>query len=493
MAKEFRLQDPGEGIHEAEVVEVQVSAGDQVEDGDIVLVVETDKAAVEVPAPFTGTVEEVRVEEDQVVEVGDVLMTYSEDGGEGTTEAGEEEAESGEEEERTAKEVEGEEPAEETEKSAGESEEADEGAEKETGGSGRASGRGETPVPASPSTRRLARELEVDLREVSGSGPEGRVTAEDVRSYAEGEGGGKAAGTAAADQEGEGTEGEGRPAAEEGGAPGEEGSRSEDRETESGPAAGPFRTLVRKQPPLPDFSTWGPIHREPLRRIRRSVAKRMTLAWWEIPHVTHHEVADFTDLERFRREHEDAVSREGGQLTLTVLILKAAVAALREHPRFNASLDVVAEEIVFKDYCNVGLAVDTDNGLVVPVIRDADRKSLTELAREIPEMVERVRSGDVKQEDVQGGTFTLTNPGPLGGTSFSPIVRHPEVAILGTAAARLEPVVKGDLDEYQIVPRLRLPLVLAFDHRVNDGADAARFMNTVVDTLSDTDSLLLHM
>ncbi len=452
MPKEFRLQDPGEGIHEAEVVEVQVSAGDQVEDGDIVLVVETDKAAVEVPAPFTGTVEEVRVEEDQVVEVGDVLMTYSEDGKEEEREAG------GEEEEEAAGE-------DEADGARGDEEDEEEG--EETGESSELSARSQTPVPASPSTRRLARELDVDLREVPASGPEGRVTAEDVRSFAEG--------------------GEGE-------APPEE-REPEEGEEEKGPAAAPFpfRTLISKPPPLPDFSTWGPTHREPLRRIRRSVAKRMTLAWWEIPHVTHHEVADITELERFRREHEEVVSREGGQLTLTVLVLKAALAALREHPRFNASLDVEAEEIVFKDYCNVGLAVDTENGLVVPVIRDADRKSITELAREIPELVNRVRSGDVQQEDVQGGTFTLTNPGPLGGTSFSPIVRHPEVAILGTAAARLEPVVEGDLDDYRIVPRLRLPLVLAFDHRVNDGADAARFMNTVVDTLSDTDSLILHL
>lgn len=440
MAKEFRLQDPGEGIHEAEIVEVQVSAGDRVEDGDIVLVVETDKAAIEIPAPFTGRVEEVRVEEDQVVEVGDVLMTYSEDG------AAEEEAA-----EVEAAEEEAAEDAADGEKERPGAEAAEAEDEKKSA---------ETPVPASPSTRRLARELGIDLRNVQGSGPEGRVTAEDVRGF------------------------------EESTAPREEEGAEEARAPEGG---APFRTLVEKVPPLPDFSTWGPVRREPLRRIRRSVARRMTLAWWEIPHVTHHEVADITALEAFRTEHEEAVAKEGGKLTLTVLILKASVAALKAHPRFNTSLDVEAGEIVFKDYYNIGLAVDTEQGLVVPVIRNADRKSITELAVEIPEMVRRIKAGKTTPEDVQGGTFTLTNPGPLGGTSFSPIVRHPEVAILGTAAARLEPVVRGDLEDYEIVPRLMLPLVLAFDHRVNDGADAARFMNTVVETLDDTDALLLHI
>jgi pyruvate dehydrogenase E2 component (dihydrolipoamide acetyltransferase) len=218
----------------------------------------------------------------------------------------------------------------------------------------------------------------------------------------------------------------------------------------------------------------------------------MTQAWWEVPHVTHHEVADITALERFRREHEEMVEEEGGKLSLTVLVLKAAVAALKEHPRFNASLDVEAEEIVLKEYYNLGLAVDTPDGLVVPVIRQVDAKSLVELSREIPDMVDRIRDGEASQEDLSGGTFTLTNPGPLGGTSFTPVVRYPEVAILGMAAARMEPVMVGDLENWEIEARLRLPLVLAFDHRVNDGADAARFMNTVVEALNDTDSLLLH-
>jgi len=481
MAKEFRLQDPGEGVHEAEIVEIDVAAGDQVEDGDVVFVVETDKAAVEIPAPFTGTVEEVRVEEDELVEVGDVLLTYTEEkagGKEGEQPTGGEEgAEAEGPEEREGEEERGEDEEEARE------EEEEEGEEEERKAGRAAAVPDDTPVPASPATRRLARELDVDLRQVPGSGPEGRVTSADVRDFAqEGPAEAEEAEEEAAVRKEEEGEREGAP----------EETRAREETGEEAPAL-PFRTLVKKPPTLPDFSRWGPVRREPLRRIRRSVARRMTMAWWEVPHVTHQEVADITKLERFRKEHEGAVEEGGGQLTLTVLVLKAAVASLKEHPRFNASLDVDAEELVLKDYYNLGLAVDTPEGLVVPVIRDVDGKSLAELSREIPRLVSRVREGEATQEDLQGGTFTLTNPGPLGGTSFTPIVRHPEVAILGMAAARMEPVMVGDLVEWEIEARLRLPLVLAFDHRVNDGADAARFMNTVVETLNDIDSLLLKI
>ena len=488
MAEEFRLEDPGEGLHEAEIVEIKVSPGDRVEDGDVVFVVETDKALMDLPAPFSGEVKDIRVEEDEVVEVGEVLLTYTPADGDETKERKESEADEEEEEAEDAPperaEAEGraeeeeaaeaeEEATDEAEEEAAEAEEeAPEEAEDETR-------EGEDrPVPASPATRRLARELGVDLARVSGSGPAGRVTSEDVESFAE-----------------EGAEEEAReePAEEE--APREaetEEERAVEGEADGEPRQLPFHTLLKRPPAVPEFSRWGPVRREPLRRVRRSVAKQMTAAWWEVPHVTHHEIADITDLEAFRKEQEPAVREEGGELTLTVMVLKAAVAALKEYPRFNASLDVEAQEIVLKDYFNLGLAVDTEAGLMVPVIRNVDGKSLTELSVEIPETVKRVREGEATQEDLRGGTFTLTNPGPLGGTSFTPLVRYPEVAILGTAAARMEPVVQGDLEKWEIVPRLRLPLVLAFDHRVNDGADAARFMNKVVETLDDIDSFLLN-
>ncbi|MFO8175169.1 MAG: dihydrolipoamide acetyltransferase family protein [Longimicrobiales bacterium] len=480
MSKEFRLQDPGEGIHEAEIIEVKVSSGDEVRDGDVIFVVDTDKAAVEVPAPFNGRVEEIRVEEDDVVEVGDVLLIYTEDEGDREDERDREDEgdreESAEEPsgERSEEEEPGKEPEERTE---------DVAEEEESG-----------PIPASPATRRLARELDVDLGEVPGSGPQGRVTSDDVRSFAEG--GAKEGGAAEEEREEEREE---EKREEE---PAEERKEAEERreEEEEGPGEGveeeapslPFHTLVKKSPPLPDFSHWGPVRTEPLRRVRRNVARRMTMAWMEVPHVNHHQELDITELERFRKEHGEAVEKEGGQLTPTVLIMKAAVVALKEHPRFNASLDVEAEKIILKDYYNLGLAVDTPEGLVVPVVRNVDGKSLVELSVEVAEMAERVRNGDATQEDVQGGTFTVTNPGPIGGDSFTPILRYPEVAILGMAAAKLKPVVRGDLEDWEIVPRLMLPLVLAFDHRVNDGADAARFMNTLAETLEDMDSFLLN-
>ena len=217
----------------------------------------------------------------------------------------------------------------------------------------------------------------------------------------------------------------------------------------------------------------------------------MALAWSQIPHVSHQDVADVTKLEAFRQKHKDRVAEQGGSLTLTVFVIKAAIAALKAHPRFNASLDTAAGEIVLKKYYHIGLAVDTERGLLVPVIRDADRKSVTELAIELRDLVVRTRAGQVSLEELQGGTFTLTNPGSLGGTGFAAIVNHPEVAILGTARASWQPVVRGKGKKAPIVPRFLLPLVLSFDHRVVDGADAARFVNKIVELLQDPADLLM--
>jgi pyruvate dehydrogenase E2 component (dihydrolipoamide acetyltransferase) len=219
----------------------------------------------------------------------------------------------------------------------------------------------------------------------------------------------------------------------------------------------------------------------------------MSLAWSQIPHVMHQDVADITALEMFRRRHAAEVEQHGGKLSLTVLVMRAVVAALKQFPRFNASLDPEGGQLMLKQYYHMGVAVDTERGLIVPVVRDVDRKSMTELAVELTELVERVRHGKVNRDDLQGGTFTITNPGAIGGTTFTPIINYPEVAILGMARTRLEPVVQGDLDNFTIVPRLCLPLHLAFDHRVNDGADAARFMRTLMDTLRDPEAFLLRV
>lgn len=495
MAREFKLPDPGEGIHEAEIVAVNVSQGDRIQEGDPVLVVETDKAEVDVPAPSDGVVEDVRVSAGDQVEVGDVVLTYSTgeapegdeekeqvgdergdekptDGKpeenceepEQDTEEADEEAEpkaeeqpaepDAEEEERTAERETKDEEEQRTEEP-GEEDEPEPEAEKEP--------EPETPVPAAPSTRRLARELDVDLREVEPSGRDGRVLDEDVE---------RAAGAAEEERE--------------------EKPKPKPKEVPPEKRASGKR-LSPRTPELPEFEQWGPVERIPLRSVRRATAQRMMLAWSQIPHVTHEDIADVTELERFRREHGAEVEEKGGKLTLTVLVMKAVVGVLKEFPRFNASLDPEAGEIVLKRSYHLGVAVSTDRGLLVPVVRDVDRKTVTELAAELVRLADAARDGDIDLEEMRGGTFTVTNPGPIGGTGFTPIINFPQVAILGMARARFEQVVEGDLDDPRPEVRLCLPLCLAFDHRVNDGADAARFVAALVRSLSDPQSLVLRL
>ncbi len=456
MSQEFKFTDPGEGLHEGEILEVHVSEGDEVEDGDIVLTVETDKASTDVPAPFSGTVEKLHVKEGDMVEVGDTLITYREGGEESEAGEGEEEEKekegAGEEEASAQKEQPQEKGGTKEEQRGAEESQQEPAEDKEERQPARRDGKSadEGPVPAAPSTRRLAREKGVDLRTVEASGPHGRVTAEDVEAAA---GGGKQ------------RERSGAPAVTPGSAPG----------------------------PLPDFSQWGEVERTPLRSIRRATAQHMAQSWAQIPHVFHQDVADVTELERFRREYAPEAQAGGGKFTLTVLVMKALVFALKEFPRFNASLDTENEEIVLKRYFHIGMAVATEQGLLVPVARDVDRKNLTELTAEIGALAEQARSGDLQREDMQGASMTVTNPGAMGGSAFMPLVNYPQVAILGMAQARLEPVVRGDLDAHEIVPRLRLPLILGFDHRVNDGADAARFVTTLIEILDDPKSLLLKI
>ncbi|HLQ85709.1 MAG TPA: 2-oxo acid dehydrogenase subunit E2, partial [Salinisphaeraceae bacterium] len=309
------------------------------------------------------------------------------------------------------------------------------------------SGGEQQPVAAAPSTRRLAREKGVDLHSIEPSGKQGRVTAEDVEAAA-----------------------------------GEQEQRSEqERPTTS------LLTPSTVPPQVPDFSQWGEVEREPLRSIRRATARNMAQSWAQVPHVFHEDVADITELERFRRAHEV----KHGKLTVTVLMMKALVAVLKRFPRFNASLDVQNQEIVYKHYFHIGLAVATERGLLVPVIRDVDRKSVTELAAESADMAQKTRNGELSRADMSGGCITITNPGSMGGSSLTPLINLPQVAILGMAQARLQPVAEGDLDDYRITARLHLPLVLGFDHRVNDGAEAAQFVTALIDTLADPESLLM--
>lgn len=482
MAREFKLPDLGEGIHEGEIVKVLVSVGDQVKEDQPILEVETDKATVEIPSPFTGTVSDVRVNAGDLVNVGDVLLVFD---GEGAPAEEAPAREGAPTEEARAEEVARPEGATEEQVSAAfdvqpreeavpkEKPQEKAAAEKPREAARPAAEREapparQGPVPASPSTRRLAREMGVDLQQVRGSGPGGRVTAEDVRSFASGDGA-RAAAEAPPPREAER-----RPA-----------PRPEGEEVSA------IRSTAVPVPPLPDFQRWGEVERVPLRSVRRATAKHMALAWSQIPHVSHQDVADVTELEALRNKYKGELAEQGGSLSLTVFVLKAAVAALKAHPRFNASLDTDVEDLVLKKYYHLGVAVDTERGLLVPVIRDVDRKSMAELAVEMKELVERTREGKVDLEEMQGGTFTITNPGPLGGIAFAPIVNYPEVAILGMAKATWQPVVQGNGPHGTIVPRLMLPLILAFDHRVVDGADAARFVSMIIELLEAPDRLLI--
>lgn len=474
MARQFTFADPGEGIHEAEVVEVSVSPGDHVEEGDPVLVVETDKAETELPSPYTGQIEDIKVAEGDTVEVDDVLLVFA-DEDEATPEDGETSGDGGEpgemaeagaarptaEAERAPSEPETDEPDEdEGEDEGGKAAAVGELPSEEPRGARRSDEPADRspsdggPVPASPATRRFAREQGIDLDEVEGSGPHGRVTRADVEAAA------------------------GRVDAEHGDADGEERPREERPRAQT--------------PELPDFEQWGPIERVRLRGIRRTTAKRVAVSWREIPHVTHHDLVDVTALERWRRHYRARVEDAGGDLSLMVLVTKAVVGVLARHPRFNASLDLDAEELILKQHYHVGLAVDTEDGLIVPVIRDVDRKPLIDLAAEVSDLIGRVRDRDVGGEELTGSTFTITNVGPLGGAGFTPLIRHPEVAILGMGRARLEQVVTGDLDSHRTEVQLRLPLSLAYDHRVVDGADAARFVGDLAGAIADPGALLLN-
>ena len=428
MSRSFKLPDLGEGIHEGEALAVPVEIGQEVKEGDIILEVETDKAAVEIPSPVDGRVLEIFVKPGDVVNVGEVMMTFSNG-----------------EDMQAADEV----------KAAAKSETAPEAVAVSAKASGTNKG---GPVPASPATRRLARELGVDLHSVSPSGPAGLVTAEDVRGFAAAGENIAAVATAAPD------------------------------------AAVPSQTGDIFVPPLPDFSKWGEVERVPFRSIRRATARQMSLAWSQIPHVNSQDVVDLTRLEAFRQKHKADIEAIGGKLTITVFALKAVATALKTYPNFNATLDTKNNEIIIKHYYNIGVAVNTDNGLIVPVVRDVDRKSVKELALELTDQVQRARERKTTVEEMHGGTFTITNAGAMGGGFFAPIINHPEVAILGMGQARMQPVVREqEKGDYIIVPRLMMPIVLCIDHRVLDGADSIKFLKILVETLEDPDELLMSM
>jgi len=452
MPRPFALPDLGEGLTEAEIVKVHVQEGDVIHEDAPLLEVETDKAQVEIPSPVSGRVLKVHVQPHQTVRVGEVLVTFAD--------------------------------AAETAPSAG----ARTGAGMRDGGAASAAGVPERtgPVPATPATRRLARELGADLRAVRGSGPGGRVTDDDVRAAAAGE-------RVRAATAGERAVIVGPVTAAIGvvrtATPAVAAAPATPGMTEPRAAPRPLAPVGVEAPPLPRFEQWGPIERQPLSHLRRTIAERMTLSATLIPHVTHFDRADITELDAIISRNLDAARARGVTLTLTGFLLKAAALALREHPQFNASLDTATGELIVKRYYHLGVAVATERGLIVPVMRDVDTKPLREVARDLGALAARVREGKATLDDLRGGTFTITNIGALGGTGAIPIINYPEVAILGVARGRLEPVVRDG----QIVPRMMLPLSLTFDHRVADGADGARFASAIVRRLEHPEELLLEL
>lgn len=427
---EFALPDLGEGIHEAEILKWHVNTGDRIEEDEPLVDVETDKAAVTIPSPKAGTIMSTTGELGDVVIVGQVIATIDEGSGAASARSPAETVAS-----RSRATVPSPAPPE---------------APKPVKG----------PVPAAPATRRLARELGVDIRQVPPTGPGGRVTPDDVFLFSEG--------------------GRSVPAASPLLAPVTEDS---DSLAPRAPAI-PYLEIE----PLPDFSALGPVRKESLRSIRRKVARKMVTAKVLVPHVVHMDEADVTELEDFRIRYRET-HPDTPPLSLLAFTVKAVVAGLRQYPMFNASLDPVRDEIVYKHFYNVGFAADTPRGLMVPVVEGADRKSFVEVARAIRELAIRGRDGTIEHADMQGGTFTITNIGPFGGIALAPAVNYPEVAIMGMGTVQEKPVVRDG----EIVIRKILPVTLSFDHRVADGADAARFVSTVVRLLSNPEALFVEV
>jgi pyruvate dehydrogenase E2 component (dihydrolipoamide acetyltransferase) len=427
MATEIKLPELGENVAGGDVLDVKVTAGAIVRVGQPLLEIEAEKSTVEVPSPSAGRIAKVLVKKGDAVKTGQTLFVID------SVDAA-----------APAPVVEKEHPRAEPPKTPPPSPVAQ--AQVTTAPTQSAANAAQTSVtqsiiPAGPATRRLARELGVDLGLVHGTATGGRVTQEDVKAFV--------------------------------------------RQLASGNSAANAPGSAAVAPPLPDFGKWGHVERQPLDAIRRKTAQHMTLAWSLIPHVTHNDLADITDLDKFRKQQDS----QGPKLTVTAFALKAVAIALKQFPRFNSTLDLANNQVILKQYYHLGLAVDTERGLLVPVLRDVDKKSVHELAREMAEVADRARQKKLSADDMRGGTFTLTNIGGIGGTSFTPIINYPEVAILGLSRGRLQAVWQGN---GQFAPRLMLPLSLSYDHRIIDGAEAARFSRYLVDMLENPLVMLLH-
>jgi pyruvate dehydrogenase E2 component (dihydrolipoamide acetyltransferase) len=444
-AKEFKLPELGENISQGDLVRLMIAPGAKVSEGQPVMELETDKAVVEVPSSVSGVVKEVKVKTGEKIKVGQVIFTL-EGGPPAQPEAAPSrnapvEHVSGQHGARLAFQAairaEGK-----TEEQALPPDQPQHAAAAFAMPSqlGKVAGtEHRQPIAAAPHVRRLAREVGVDIYEVKGSGPGGRISDDDVKAHA------KALLSAAA-------------------------------MAVQAPRAGHFAATQ-----LPDFTKWGKIERVSMRGVRRKTAEHLAEAWNTIPHVTQQDRADITELEQLRARFAPKAEEAGGKMTVTAIALKVCSAALKVFPQFNASIDIEKEEIVYKQYIHIGVAADTDRGLLVPVIRDVDKKNIVELAVELSQLSKKARDKKITPEEMQGGTFTITNLGGIGGIGFTPIVNLPEVAILGLSRSRMEPEWIESKDGGKFEPRLILPLSLSYDHRLIDGADAARFLRWIAE------------
>ncbi|HXV43553.1 MAG TPA: 2-oxo acid dehydrogenase subunit E2, partial [Anaerolineae bacterium] len=470
IATEFKLPELGENIQAGDVINILVAVGDTVAEDQPVLELETDKATVEVPSSVSGVVKEIHVKAGETAQVGQLILTLETTTPTPKTE-GQPAAVAKQPEPQPSKQetqpqlAPAEPPAPEPTKRPatpestrrGVDDDRREAHDQREGQATATRGQGETAaspshlpaplpptarpqpeaaysaVPAAPNIRRLAREIGVDITQVPGSGPDGRISMADVKNYA--------------------------------------------RRRNLAEIMAPTGQIAAA--PLPDFSKWGEVEREAMSNIRRKTAEHLGQAWATIPHVTQFAQADISEIEELRKRFAKTVETAGAKLTLTAILLKVVTSVLKSLPQFNASVDMAKNEIVHKKYYHIGVAVDTDRGLLVPVIRNVDQKNILELAVELNEVAERARNKKLSLDDMQGGTFTITNLGGIGGSYFTPIVNAPEVAILGVARGQMEPVYKNG----QFEPRLMLPLALSYDHRIIDGADGARFLKSLVEHL----------
>jgi len=419
---EFKLPVVAEGVDSVDIAEVLVKVGDTIEANAIICEAETDKSVAEIECPHAGEIKTVHVSAGQTVKVGEPLITIATTSGVPAKSSGPAEK-----------------PA--AEKSASASSQAKTAPQKTQAPPTTApASSGSVPAPAGPATRRMARKLGVDLHQVKGTANGGRITIEDIEGFV----------------------------------------RDRMSQPTGGGAGGSMSIGTVAAAPLPDFSKFGPITKQPLNKLSRTAAANLHGAWITIPHVTQHNLADITELEAARKRYVKD-NPKSPKITMTAIMIKAVVGALRAFPKVNSSIDMEAGELILKDYYNIGVAVDTPNGLVVPVIRNCDQKNVLEVASELTQMAMKARDRKLKAEDMQGASFTITNLGGIGGTYFTPIVNHPEVAILGMSRGQKE----LQLEDDQIVERLMLPLSLSYDHRAINGADAARFIVKLSSSLTN--------